>query len=83
MLAGRLYPEHDTQIVQVCGQGYPPETELDPDNNRCSPCPFVEQATAAYKQGVEQSVADRLHYIFVPCNGSVVTDDMLGCNGHK
>ena len=38
-------------IVNVCGQGYPAETKSDPDNNRCRPCPSVENATGASEKG--------------------------------
>ena len=77
-----MYGNANTQVVQVCGQGYPAETALDPDNDRCHPCPYVEQATEEYKL-THPERSDNVHYIFVPCDGTVVTDEMLGCNGHK
>ncbi len=32
-------------LISVCGQGSPIEAKEDPDNNRCRPCPHVEDAT--------------------------------------
>ena len=35
-------------------------------------------------QASRPDLAPRLHYIFIPCNGSVVTGQGdIGCNGHK
>ena len=44
------YP--DVIVVNVCGQGYPAETKSDPDNNRCRPCPYVQNATGVKVAGV-------------------------------
>jgi len=68
-------------VISVCGQGSPQERALDPDNNRCRPCPHVERASRA---AAAARPAWRLHYIFVPCDGSVVTGvGDIGCDGHK
>lgn len=73
----------DVKIMGVCGQGSPAEAEFDPDNNRCSPCPHVEAATAAFK-GAHPELAARVGYVNVPCDGSVVVgDEDIGCAGHK
>jgi len=75
------YPTNRTSVVAVCGMGDPLETQADPDNNRCRPCAHVEMAVETFKTAQPQS---RLHYIFVPCDGSVVTGtDDIGCDGHK
>ena len=68
---------HSTTVINVCGQGSPAEASFDPDNNRCAPCPHVEAA-------VREFADDRVHYVFIPCDGSVVTGDGdIGCAGHK
>ena len=68
-------------VIGVCGQGSPQEAAFDPDNNRCRPCPHVERATLAYAR---THPARRLHYIYVPCDGSVVKGvGDIGCDGHK
>ena len=54
-------------VVSVCGQGSPQEARLDPDNNRCRPCPHVESAVQAFKRS---HPTRRAEYIFVPCDGS-------------
>lgn len=73
----------DVVVAAVCGMGDPTEKRRDPDNYRCRPCPHVEAATAAYV-AANPSRASRTHYLFVPCDGSVVTGvDDIGCNGHK
>ena len=70
-------------IVNVCGMGDPLEAEYDPDNNRCRPCPHVQDATEYFQQKHLKFV-DLVHYIYVPCDGSVVTGiDDIGCQGHK
>ena len=51
--------------------GSPAEAAFDPDNNRCRPCPHVRDATTAY---VAANPTRRVHYLLVPCNGSVVDD---------
>ncbi|KAL1518623.1 hypothetical protein AB1Y20_002911 [Prymnesium parvum] len=67
-------------VVSICGQGSP-EARLDPDNNRCRPCPHVEQSVQAFRKANPGLHAE---YIFVPCDGSVVTGEGdIGCNGHK
>ena len=72
-----------THVVALCGMGDPEEAKTDPDNNRCRPCPHVEAAVAAFA-AANPTLKQRLHYIFVPCDGSVVTGDGdIGCNGHK
>ena len=69
-------------LISVCGQGSPVEAKQDPDNNRCRPCPHVEAATEAYNQ--RKTSAYRAEYIFVPCDGTVVTGaGDIGCAGHK
>ena len=74
---------NQTQVIVVCGMGDPSELSRDIDNNRCRPCPFVQDSVIAFKQA-NQDIAPRLHYKFVPCDGSVVTgSDELGCGGHK
>ena len=69
------------KVLSVCGQGSPVESEYDPDNNRCSPCPHVESAVSTFKEKHNDMVAE---YMFVPCDGSVVTGKGdIGCKGHK
>ncbi|KAH8095472.1 GDSL-like Lipase/Acylhydrolase [Aureococcus anophagefferens] len=59
----------------------PAEAAFDPDNNRCKPCPHVEAAVDAYQTA---NPARRAAYVFVPCDGTVVTDHGdIGCDGHK
>ena len=73
-------------LISVCGQGSPQEAKEDPDNNRCRPCPHVEAAVKMFKSTVEESTGGKLRaeYIFVPCDGTVVTgSNDIGCNGHK
>jgi len=73
----------NTTIISVCGQGSPVEKKYDPDNNRCRPCPHVDDATVAFQRD-HPALASRVHYIFVPCDGSVVTGQGdIGCAGHK
>ena len=70
-------------VVSFCGQGSPVEHAQDPDNDRCRPCPHVSDASDAYAKA-NPTRAQRVHYVFVPCDGSVVTGDGdIGCNGHK
>mmetsp|Transcript_30001 Transcript_30001/g.59587 ORF Transcript_30001/g.59587 Transcript_30001/m.59587 type:complete len:428 (+) Transcript_30001:70-1353(+) len=72
-----------TIILSVCGQGSPAEASFDPDNNRCSPCPHVEDALVDFK-AKHADFADRAELALVPCDGSVVTGEGdIGCNGHK
>ena len=72
-----------TKVVAVCGQGSPVEAKQDPDNNRCRPCPHVEAAIADFR-AARPDLAPRLHYVFVPCDGTVATGNGdIGCNGHK
>ena len=74
---------NQTQIVVVCGMGDPSELVRNTDNNRCRPCPFVQDSVTAFKEA-NQDIAPRLHYKFVPCDGSIVTgSDDLSCGGHK
>lgn len=69
-------------IVSVCGQGDPTEVERDPNNDRCRPCPHVQEATEAFGSQYVDTV--QVEYIFIPCDGSVVTGiDDIGCDGHK
>eukprot|EP00948_MAST-09A_sp_MAST-9A-sp1_P000501 g501.t1 len=76
------YPE--TRIVSICGQGSPEESKSDPDNNRCRPCPTVEKAVATFQSETQEKNADQVAYIFVPCDGTVVTGEAdIGCMGHK
>lgn len=63
-----------SKLVAVCGMGSPLDVQRDPDNNRCRPCPHVQEAveTMAWHR---PEVAHRLSYIFIPCNGTVVTGE--------
>ncbi|KAL1524997.1 hypothetical protein AB1Y20_019873 [Prymnesium parvum] len=76
------YPSRpDLVVISVCGQGSPREAAFDPDNNRCRPCEHVERATLQFAEAAPER---RVHYLFVPCDGSVVTGvDDIGCDGHK
>jgi hypothetical protein len=70
-------------IVNICGQGSPQEAQFDPDNNRCRPCSHVSDATISF-QAKHPEHATNVHYVFAPCNGSVVTGrGDIGCAGHK
>ena len=80
----RIFEKYSNQnkIAAVCGMGDPTEAARDPDNDRCSPCPHVEDAVNSFKQkyGDQYSV----EYTFIPCDGTVVTGtDDIGCAGHK
>jgi len=69
-------------IVSVCGLGDPTEVERDPNNDRCRPCPHVQEATEAFGSKYADTV--QVDYVFIPCDGSVVTGfDDIGCDGHK
>lgn len=73
----------DVRVIGVCGQGSPVEAREDPDNNRCRPCPFVSDATDAFHVK-HPELRRRVGYVFVPCDGSVVTGESdIGCAGHK
>ncbi|GMH68824.1 hypothetical protein TL16_g05015 [Triparma laevis f. inornata] len=73
----------NTRILSVCGQGSPAEAAFDPDNNRCSPCPHVEDALNDFKSN-NPELGERAYLGFVPCDGSVVVGvDDVGCAGHK
>ena len=65
----RLFSLYDAQtqphVVNICGQGSPDEAVFDPDNNRCRPCPHVEDATIAFQQR-HADLNSRVHYIFIP-----------------
>ena len=75
------YANPELVVIHICGMGSPAEAAFDPDNNRCRPCPHVRDATTAY---VAANPTRRVHYLLVPCNGSVVDDvGDIGCNGHK
>ena len=77
------YDGEALNIVSICGMGDPLEAAYDPDNNRCRPCPHVHNGVTAFKQSYF-SYAKQVHYIEVPCDGSVVTGvDDIGCMGHK
>jgi len=68
-------------IVNICGQGSPLEANFDADNNRCRPCEHVRMAIEGFRR---QHPSRQVFYIFVPCDGSVVTGlDDIGCAGHK
>ena len=70
-------------VISFCGQGSPVEHAQDPDNDRCRPCPHVADASDDYVRR-NPVRANRVHYVFVPCDGSVVTGaGDIGCNGHK
>jgi len=70
----------ETRVIAVCGMGDPTEAKRDPDNNRCRPCPHVEEAVVEYNK----EAAVKVTYLFIPCDGSVVTGDGdIGCAGHK
>ena len=75
--------QKETNIVSICGMGDPFEANRDPDNNRCKPCEHVNASVRSFK-ALHPEYADRLHYIDIPCDGSVVqgTND-IGCDGHK
>ena len=69
-------------VVSICGQGSPADLAFDPDNNRCRPCPNVEAAVHTFRRE-RPSLATRVHYVFVPCDGSVVREEHgSGCQGH-
>ena len=62
--------------------GDPTEHARDPDNDRCAPCPHVQDAVVAFlaKYGDQYG----LKYFDIPCDGSVVTGSGdIGCAGHK
>ena len=70
-------------IFSICGMGDPLESDYDPDNNRCNPCPHVSDAVNDFKLAQPQ-YASRVHYIYIPCDGSVVSGQGdIGCMGHK
>ena len=81
--ANSLSSQKETNIVSICGMGDPFEADRDPDNNRCKPCEHVSASVRSFKAS-HPEFADRLHYIDIPCDGSVVqgTND-IGCDGHK
>merc|ERR1711907_914381 len=58
-------------VLSICGQGSPNEVRTDPDNNRCRPCSHVERASVEFNS--KYSGRFDTNYIFVPCNGSIVT----------
>ena len=74
--------ENKNKIAAICGMGDPTEHARDPDNDRCSPCPHVQDAVKNFKQKYGDQYA--LEYINIPCDGSVVTGNGdIGCAGHK
>lgn len=80
-----IFDQYDSQnkIVAICGMGDPTEAARDPDNNRCKPCPHVEEAVTAFNE-LYTGVYPLVDYIFIPCDGTVVTGvDDIGCAGHK
>ena len=80
-LLDRIFAGGAPAVAAVCGMGSPAEAAFDPDNNRCKPCPHVEGAVEAYRTA---NPARRAAYVFVPCDGTVVTDHGdIGCDGHK
>ena len=82
------------RALLICGMGWPQEVDQDPDNNRCRPCPFVEQAAIDWNEAHPMKDLENIFplnlqvgYQFIPCDGTVVpnkngTEDM-GCNDHK
>ena len=71
------------RVLGVCGQGSPVEARTNPDNNRCRPCPHVSDATNRLLT-TRPDLIGRVGYVFVPCDGSVVSGDGdIGCAGHK
>eukprot|EP00931_Biecheleriopsis_adriatica_P115292 TRINITY_DN91100_c0_g1_i1.p1 TRINITY_DN91100_c0_g1~~TRINITY_DN91100_c0_g1_i1.p1 ORF type:complete len:434 (-),score=75.28 TRINITY_DN91100_c0_g1_i1:33-1334(-) len=70
----------DPVVLGICGMGTPGEKLREVDNDRCRPCPHVELAVEAYQRRHSNR---RVHYIFVPCDGTVATDDDMGCDNHK
>uniref|UniRef100_A0A7S4VUL4 SGNH hydrolase-type esterase domain-containing protein n=1 Tax=Ditylum brightwellii TaxID=49249 RepID=A0A7S4VUL4_9STRA len=69
------------KIVSICGQGSPNEGT---DQNRCRPCPHVEEAVQKFQENNAVDLAIAVDYIFIPCDGSVVTGtNDIGCDGHK
>lgn len=76
------YGDAPPTIVNICGQGDPTEVERDPNNDRCRPCPLVQDATESFQTKYNETI--RTEYIFIPCDGTVVTGDGdIGCEGHK
>ena len=74
-------PPPPVTIVSICGQGDPTEFARDPNNDRCRPCPHVQDATESFRANDDRV---RVEYIFIPCDGTVVTGDGdIGCDGHK
>ena len=72
------------RVLLICGMGWPQEVDVDPDNNRCRPCPYVQKAALDWNAKHPDM---KVGYQFIPCDGSVVpnlngTQDM-GCLDHK
>ena len=59
-LASR-YPT--AQLVALCGMGSPLEAKLDPDDNRCKPCPHVADAVNSFKQRQPFTLREKVHYV--------------------
>jgi hypothetical protein len=81
------------KVLLICGMGWPQEVDQNPDNNRCKPCPYVEQAAKDWnlnhtKISSKQNVSSNLEvgYQLIPCDGSVFPnyeDQDMGCMDHK
>ena len=75
------------RVLLICGMGWPQEVDQNPDDNRCHPCPYVEQAAKDWNSNHKQNSSNlEVGYQFIPCDGSVVSnnqDEDLGCNDHK
>ena len=76
------------RVLLICGMGWPQEVDQDPDNNRCRPCPFVEQAAKDWNENQDPLNFNlQVGYQFIPCDGSVVPNingiEDMGCNDHK
>jgi len=79
--SGSQKPAITPKVVSICGQGSP--LEQGTQNNRCKPCPHVEDAVNDFK-AKHPDLAPFVYFILVPCDGSVVTGvDDIGCAGHK
>ena len=63
--------------------GWPQETDIDPDNNRCKPCSIVQKSVEEWNK-INPDI--QVGYQFVPCDGSVVANvnnEDMGCLDHK
>ena len=72
----------ETKVAAICGMGDPTELARDPDNDRCSPCPHVQDAITDFQEKYGDQYD--LTYVDIPCDGTVVTGiGDIGCSGHK